>query len=58
MDQGEARRRFATGAFIICLDFPSGQPLQVGIDGSTWMVGPKFRGLKMIPAGLHYFYYR
>ena len=38
------------------LDTPAN--FKVGIDGVFWTVGPKFRGIKMIPSGLHFTSYR
>lgn len=34
------------------LDAPP-EILQVGIDGASWITGPRFKGIKMIPPGLH-----
>ncbi|VDM80779.1 unnamed protein product, partial [Strongylus vulgaris] len=45
---------YASGAFIILKDFPEGH--EFGIDYKSWTVGPKFMGLKMIPAGVHFVY--
>ncbi|PIO57298.1 hypothetical protein TELCIR_21295, partial [Teladorsagia circumcincta] len=38
----------------ILKDFPEGH--EFGIDYKSWTVGPKFMGLKMIPAGVHFVY--
>ncbi len=35
-----------------------GGAFEVGIDGRSWVVGPLFKGIKMIPVGVHFFYYR
>lgn len=51
-----ATHLFNEGAFIILLDVPEGT--EVGIDYKYWNVGPKFRGIKMVPPGLHFMYYR
>ncbi|ETN70767.1 AAR2 protein [Necator americanus] len=45
---------YSTGAFMILKDFPEGH--EFGIDYKSWTVGPKFMGLKMIPAGVHFVY--
>ncbi|KAJ2869984.1 hypothetical protein FB639_004698 [Coemansia asiatica] len=55
MDQELARRLFETGAFLVILDAPKG--LDFGIDLDTWETGPLFKGLKMIPPGIHYIHY-
>jgi A1 cistron-splicing factor AAR2 len=55
MDLDEAKRLFHEGAIIIMLDAPTN--FKVGIDGVFWTVGPKFRGIKMIPLGLHFISY-
>ena len=41
---------------LIILDMPVGT--EFGIDYNSWHVGPKFKGVKMIPPGLHFVYYR
>ncbi|XGW08390.1 hypothetical protein V3C99_011039 [Haemonchus contortus] len=45
---------YTSGAFMILKDFPEGH--EFGIDYKSWTVGPKFMGLKMIPAGVHFVY--
>lgn len=55
MNQQEARRLFSEGAVFVLLDVPKGT--EFGIDLKSWNVGEKFRGLKMIPQGIHYIYY-
>ncbi|RCN42661.1 AAR2 protein [Ancylostoma caninum] len=45
---------YSSGAFVILKDFPEGH--EFGIDYKSWTVGPKFMGLKMIPAGVHFVY--
>ena len=56
MDQGTAKVLFKEGAFLVLLDMPEGS--EFGIDYNSWTTGPKFKGVKMIPPGLHYIYYR
>jgi hypothetical protein len=55
MGNAEAVRRFKDGACVLMLDFPA--ETDFGIDVRSWMVGPKFKGLKMVPAGLHLLYW-
>ena len=40
---------------LIVLDMPVGT--EFGIDYNSWNVGPKFKGVKMIPPGVHFVYY-
>ncbi|KAJ2724756.1 hypothetical protein GGI07_001717 [Coemansia sp. Benny D115] len=55
MDQDTARALFEKGACLVILDVPSG--IEFGIDLDTWETGPLFKGLKMIPPGIHYVHY-
>ena len=55
MDPETARRLFEVGGFVIVLDFPEGS--EFGIDLNTWTTGPNFKGVKMIPPGVHFVYY-
>jgi A1 cistron-splicing factor AAR2 len=58
-EQEQARRRLLEGGFLICLDVPAGGGVGVGvgigigIDCKMYRVGPQFKGIKMIPPGLH-----
>ena len=56
MDQTRARELFLEGSVLILLDVPEGS--EIGIDYNSWNVGPRFKGIKMIPAGFHFIYYR
>ena len=56
MEQDVAKRLFDEGATFVFLDVPPGT--EFGIDLNTWNVGDNFRGVKMIPPGLHFVYYR
>ena len=56
MDQDLARRLLIEGATFVFLDVPVGT--EFGIDMKSWNTGDKFKGVKMIPPGLHYVYYR
>ena len=55
MDQATARRLLNEGAFFIFLNVPEGT--EFGIDMKSWNTGEKFRGVKMIPPGLHFVFY-
>lgn len=55
MDQETARKLFAEGAALIVLDVPVGT--EFGIDYNSWNVGEQFKGVKMIPPGVHFVYY-
>ena len=55
MGNDEAVRRFKSGACVLVLDFPV--EMEFGIDVRSWTVGPKFKGLKMVPAGIHLLYW-
>ena len=41
---------------MLCLDVPPG--ISFGIDYMTWTVGDRFRGVKMVPPGVHFIYTR
>ncbi len=60
MDQ--ANEELLNGGIVVFLDPPveSGPSdgFEFGVDLYAWTVGPKFRGLKMIPPGLHFISYR
>jgi len=56
MDPQLAKRLFEKGAIFILLDVPVGT--EFGIDYNSWEVGPNFKGVKMIPPGIHFVYYR
>ncbi|CAG8484666.1 12093_t:CDS:2 [Dentiscutata erythropus] len=55
MDQETAQILFDKGAFLLFLDAPEG--LEFGIDYNSWQIGPRFKGVKLIPPGLHFVYY-
>lgn len=56
MDAETARRLFFQGGNFIFLDFPPGS--EFGIDYNSWTTGEKFKGVKMIPPGVHFIYFR
>ncbi|XP_043237426.1 protein AAR2 homolog [Amphibalanus amphitrite] len=55
MDPDTAKKLFDVGATVVFLDVP--QNTEVGIDMNVWRTGDKFKGLKMIPPGLHMLHY-
>ncbi|KAG5875426.1 hypothetical protein JTB14_005324 [Gonioctena quinquepunctata] len=55
MDQQTARNLLEEGAFLIFLGVPEGT--EFGIDMKSWNTGEKFRGVKMIPPGIHFIFY-
>ncbi|XP_047237634.1 protein AAR2 homolog isoform X2 [Girardinichthys multiradiatus] len=55
MDPDVALRLFEEGATLVLLGVPRGTEL--GIDLKSWQVGPRFRGVKMIPPGLHFLHF-
>jgi len=55
MDQDTAQNLFAQGGILVALDVPLGT--EFGIDYHSWSAGPNFRGIKMVPPGLHFIYY-
>ncbi|XP_032825891.1 protein AAR2 homolog isoform X3 [Petromyzon marinus] len=55
MDQETAQRLYAEGAFLVFLGVPEGT--EFGIDYNTWEVGPLFKGIKMIPPGMHFVHF-
>ena len=51
-----AQQLFERGAFFVLLDFAPGD--EIGIDWVNWTTDEKFKGIKLIPPGIHYIYYR
>ena len=56
MDSDTARGLFDEGATLVFLNVPRGT--QFGIDCNSWTVDTNFKGVKMIPPGIHFVYYR
>ncbi len=54
MDDDTARGLLKEGAVVVVLDMPLGT--EFGIDYTSWNVGPKFKGIKMVPPGVHFLY--
>ncbi|OCT57762.1 AAR2 splicing factor L homeolog isoform X1 [Xenopus laevis] len=55
MDPELARQLFFEGATLVILGVPEGS--EFGIDYNSWQVGPRFRGVKMVPPGVHFMHY-
>lgn len=55
MDQNVAQALLTQGATLILLDVPTGT--DIGIDIKSWNVGQNFKGIKMIPPGIHFVHY-
>ncbi|KAI8583299.1 hypothetical protein K450DRAFT_222945 [Umbelopsis ramanniana AG] len=55
MDQETANVLFDKGAILLFLDPP--ENLEFGIDYNAWSTGPLFKGVKLIPPGLHFVFY-
>ncbi|TRY64817.1 hypothetical protein DNTS_004417 [Danionella cerebrum] len=55
MDPEVALGLFEEGATLVLLGVPEG--MELGLDYKTWTLGPRFRGVKMIPPGLHFLHY-
>jgi len=56
ISQEQAQWLFTEGAILVFLDLPAGS--EFGIDYCSWEVGEQFKGVKMIPPGIHFIYYR
>lgn len=55
MDQNTAQTLLTQGAKLILLDVPTGT--DIGIDMKSWNTGNNFKGIKMIPPGVHFVHY-
>lgn len=55
VDPSIGDRLLAQGATLVFLDVPAGT--EFGVDMQTNVVGDNFRGVKLIPAGLHFVHY-
>ena len=56
LTEQEAIDRFNETASLLCLNVPPNT--EFGIDLRSWIVGEQFKGLKFIPPGVHYVYWR
>ncbi|KAM9967853.1 hypothetical protein ACTFIW_009137 [Dictyostelium discoideum] len=54
MDNEKARELNEKYATLLILDVPEGST--IGIDNKVWTSGPMFKGVKMIPPGVHMFH--
>ncbi|KAB2015979.1 hypothetical protein ES319_D08G064200v1 [Gossypium barbadense] len=55
MDADKALELLKSGATLLLLDVP--QYTLIGIDTQVFSVGPAFKGIKMIPPGVHFVFY-
>ena len=51
LSREEALALTKRGGTVLCLDLPTGH--EFGLDLRVYRTGPRFRGMKMIPDGLH-----
>lgn len=56
IDNEQALKLLKNGAVFIFLDVPVGS--EFGIDMKVWNTDHKFKGIKMIPPGPHFMYFR
>ena len=56
LDPETAKRLFEVGAHLILLNVPLNT--EIGVDMNSWNTGPNFKGIKMIPPGVHFIYWR
>jgi len=54
MDSRAAMRALSEGAVVLLLDVPVGTEL--GLDYNPWNAGPRFRGIKSVPPGIHFLF--
>ena len=55
LTQERAAERLFREAVFVAQDVPAGT--QLGIDCKAWTTGPRFKGIKMIPSGVHFVYH-
>jgi len=56
INQDIAQILLTQGATLVFLDVPVGT--NIGIDIKSWTIGNNFKGIKMIPPGIHFIHYR
>ncbi|GBF99801.1 hypothetical protein Rsub_12554 [Raphidocelis subcapitata] len=56
LDPDSARRLAGAGATLLLLDVP--QATLLGLDQQVFVVGPRFKGVKMVPPGVHMLSYQ
>ena len=54
MDAETAQALLSEGAVLVVQDLPVGT--EFGLDYNSWHVGPRFRGVKMVPPGPHFIF--
>ncbi|KAJ8442453.1 LOW QUALITY PROTEIN: hypothetical protein Cgig2_022336 [Carnegiea gigantea] len=55
MEPGKALELVKHGSTLLLLDVPQGT--LIGVDTQVFSVGPAFKGIKMIPPGVHFIFY-
>lgn len=55
IDPEVAKHLFSEGGMLLILDVP--KRTEFGIDYNSWKIGSKFKGVKMIPPGVHFVFY-
>lgn len=55
MNKASVQKLYENGAIFVILNVPEGT--EFGIDMKSWNTGEKFRGIKMIPPGIHYVFF-
>ena len=53
LSRAEALERTTSSGTILCLGSPPAGQQEFGIDLQIYAIGPRFGGIKMVPAGLH-----
>ena len=56
LNQQQANALFPKFGVLFCQHVPEGTVF--GIDNYVWHTGPNFMGIKLIPPGIHFVYYR
>jgi A1 cistron-splicing factor AAR2 len=56
MEQELAKSLLLEGATLVLMNVPVGT--EFGIDLKSWTTGERFKGIKMIPPGIHMVYYK
>ncbi|ESO09897.1 hypothetical protein HELRODRAFT_73126 [Helobdella robusta] len=56
LDNDQAVQLFENGGIVLLLDVPTNT--EIGLDYNSWQTGEMFKGIKMIPPGFHFIYYR
>ena len=55
MTPEQAKALYPKTAILVLTNLP--QAIRLGIDNSSWQVGEKFMGFKLIPEGCHYLHF-